>query len=61
VESVGDPGEDADFGVDRFDEAVAQPVVEGGVDAGQVPPDLFAQFGEFGDAAAGGSGQPAGQ
>ena len=61
MESVGNPGEDADFGVDGFDQAVAQPVVQGGVDAGQVPPDLFRQFGEFGDAAAGCPGQPAGQ
>jgi hypothetical protein len=36
-------------------------VVEGGVDAGQVAADLFPEFGEFGDAAAGCPGQPAGQ
>ena len=41
MEPECDPGEDADFGVYRFDQAVAEPVVEGGVDAGQVPADLF--------------------
>ncbi len=59
MESECDPGEDANFGVDRFDQAVAKPVVQGGVDAGQVPADLFPEFGEFGDAAASCPGQPA--
>ena len=46
MEAEGHPGEDADFGVHRFDEAVAEPVVEGGVDAFQVA-DFPAECGEF--------------
>jgi hypothetical protein len=61
VESEGHPGDDPYLGVHRFDQAVAEPMVEGGVDAGKVLADLLPEFGEFGDAAAGRAGQPAGK
>src|SRR5580700_1632001 len=61
MEPEGHPCDDPYFCVRRFDQAIAEPVVEGGVDAGKVPADLFSEFGEFGDAAAGGPGQPAGE
>jgi hypothetical protein len=41
VEPEGHPGDDSYFGVYRFDQAVAEAVVEGGVDAGKVVADLF--------------------
>jgi hypothetical protein len=61
VEPEGHPGDDSYLGVHRFDQAIAESVVEGCVNAGEVPADLFPEFGEFGDAAAGGPGQPAGE
>ena len=61
MEPEGHPCDDSYLGVYRFDQAIAEPVVQGGVDAGKVPADLFPEFGEFGDAAAGRPGQPAGQ
>lgn len=39
-ESERDPGEQADFGVGRFDQPLGQPVFEGGVDGGAVFDDL---------------------
>ena len=59
MEAEGHPGKEPDFGVGRFDEAVAEAVVDGGPDRGQVGADAAAEGGEFGDAAAGGPGQPA--
>src|ERR1022692_3770091 len=61
VEPEGHPGDDPYLGVHRFDQAVAEPVVEGRVDARKMPADLFPELGEFGDAAAGRPGQPAGE
>jgi len=61
VESEGHPGDDPYLGVHRFDQAVAEAVVEGGVDAGKVHADLFRELGEFGDPAAGGPREPAGK
>src|ERR1019366_6625555 len=61
VESEGHPCDDPYLGVHRFDQAIAEPMVEGRVDARKMPADLFPQLGEFGDAAAGRPGQPAGE
>src|ERR1039458_2812690 len=61
VESEGHPCDDPYLGVHRFDQAIAEPMVEGRVDARKMPADLFHQLGEFGDAAAGRPGQPAGE
>ena len=61
MEPEGHPGDGPYLGVHRFDQAVGQAVVEGRVDAFQVSADLLAEFDEFGDAAAGGPGQPAAQ
>jgi len=46
VEPERDPGEQPDFGVGRFDEALGEAVVEVGVDGLAVSGDLFGEFDE---------------
>ena len=57
-ESEGDSGEQADFGVGRFDQPLGQAVFEGGVDGGAVFDDLAGQFDEGRDTAAPRPGHP---
>jgi hypothetical protein len=42
-ESVGDAGEESDFGVDRFDESVGQTVFDGGQYLGAMAGDALLQ------------------
>jgi hypothetical protein len=55
MESECHPGDDADLGVDRFDQAVAELVLDRGFYSGAVSSDLLAEPDELGDAASGGA------
>ena len=57
-ESERDPGEQADFGVGRFDQSLGEPVFEGGVDRVAVFDDLAGQLDEGRDTAAPRPGDP---
>lgn len=56
LEAEGDAGDEADLGVDRFDAAVGQAMLDRGEDRGLVFDDAALQVDEGGDAAA--AGQP---
>jgi len=58
VEPECHPGDDADFGADRFDQAVAELVLDCGFYSGAVSSDLLAELDELGDAASGCPGEP---
>ena len=49
MEPEGDPGEQPDFGVGRFDESLGQTVVEVGVDRLAVSGDLSGQLDKRGE------------
>ena len=52
VEAEGGAGQESDLGVDRFDEAVGEVVLDGGQDPGPVTGDPSLELDEGGDPAA---------
>ena len=58
AESERDPGDQADLGVDRFDQGVGEAVLERGVDPRSDGPDAFGEVHEGGDARSASPGEP---